>query len=80
MKKSYVIHISSHLSPSWANHLPVVKISNLPDGTTQMTGGFRDQAALHGLLAQIGDLGLELISLRQLDIHEGEAEDSVQHD
>lgn len=36
------------------------------EGCTVLTGALRDQAALHGVLAQIEALGLELLELRQL--------------
>jgi hypothetical protein len=35
-------------------------------GATALTGWFADQAALHGFLAELGDLGFELISVRCL--------------
>jgi len=36
------------------------------DGDTLLTGSLPDQAALHGVLAQIGALGLELLEVRRL--------------
>jgi hypothetical protein len=36
------------------------------DGTTTLTGPLIDQAALHGLLAQIRDLGIPIISVQRL--------------
>lgn len=35
-------------------------------GSTHLSGWFADQAALHGVLRQLGDLGLELCSIRRL--------------
>ena len=37
------------------------------DGTTVLTGAVRGQAQLHGLIGQIQELGLELVSAEQLD-------------
>ena len=37
------------------------------DGTTVLTGAIRDQAQLHGCIARIEELGLELLSVERLD-------------
>jgi hypothetical protein len=47
----------------WAHELEIR--SSEPDGT-HVSGWFADQAALQGLITQLGDLGLELSSVRQL--------------
>ena len=41
------------------------------EGTTVMTGGVRDQAMLHGLIERIEELGLELLSVQQVDTGQG---------
>ena len=43
-------------------------VSRETDGTTCITGDVADQAALHGLLQRVRDLGLPLISVRRVDV------------
>jgi hypothetical protein len=43
-------------------------VSHEPDGTTCITGEVADQAALHGQLQRVRDLGLPLISVRRVDV------------
>jgi hypothetical protein len=61
----YRIVVSGHLD----DHLKVwfngMDIQNLPQGTAVITGYIVDQAYLHGLLKQIQELGLPLISLNR---------------
>jgi hypothetical protein len=42
-------------------------LTPLEDGTTVLRGPVADQAALHGLLRQLGDIGITLLSLQQHD-------------
>ncbi|WP_460965000.1 hypothetical protein [Pedococcus soli] len=42
-------------------------LTPLEDGTTLLRGPVADQAALHGLLRQLGDIGITLLSLQQHD-------------
>ena len=59
----YEIRIKGHLEPRWATRFDGMSLSNEDDGTSTLTGGVVDQAALHGLLAQLRDTGLPLISV-----------------
>jgi hypothetical protein len=59
----YEIRVERHLGPAVAAHFPEWTVTPAPDGTTLLTGTVPDQAALHGLLARVRDLGLTLISL-----------------
>ena len=62
----YQIQVQGVLDPGWATWFGNLHIDN--DGTqTTMSGSFTDQAALHGVLAKIRDLGLTLNSVRRLD-------------
>lgn len=63
----YRIHVKAHLQPSWSERFQGMAIDNLADGSTELTGVIPDQAALHGILAQIRDLGLELLAVQQVD-------------
>ena len=59
---AYVIRVGGHLDPHWAAVFGLV-LTHDPDGTTILTGVVADQAALHGTLARIRDLGVTLISV-----------------
>jgi hypothetical protein len=63
----YEIRLRGHLAPRWATQLEVLTLTNEDDGTTTIRAGAVDQAALHGLLDKIRDLGLTLISVAALD-------------
>lgn len=62
----YEIRVDSVLDDRWADWFGGLQVSS--DGTqTVISGLVPDQAALHGLLAKIRDLGLSLISVRRLN-------------
>lgn len=63
----YEIRLQGHLGTHWANRFDGMTLTPLKDGTTVLHGPVADQAALHGLLHQLGDIGITLLSLRQLD-------------
>ena len=54
----YEIRLRGHLGPRWANRLEVSSLSHESDGTTALRVTAGDQAALHGLLHKIRDLGV----------------------
>ncbi|MGC9468745.1 MAG: hypothetical protein ACP5HS_09145 [Anaerolineae bacterium] len=62
----YRIRVASTLDARWSGWLGGMQISPIACGETFLTGPVRDQAALHGLLAKIRDMGLVLISLQRL--------------
>jgi len=59
----YTLRVAGRLDGRWATRFDGFTLTADPDGTTTLAGVVTDQAQLHGLLAQIRDLGLELISL-----------------
>lgn len=59
----YRIRIQGQLDSQWANWFDEMTITLEEDGNTLLTGPVIDQAALHGLLRKIRDLGLTLISI-----------------
>ena len=61
----YEIRLQGHLSARWATHLDGMTMTPFDDGTTALRGPVTDQAALHGLLRRLGDLGIPLLSVRQ---------------
>ena len=60
----YQIRIEGHLDERWLCWLEGLDVSPLPEGETIISGEM-DQAALHGILNRISDLGLELISVQR---------------
>jgi hypothetical protein len=61
------IILQGHLSRHWSNWFDGFTITLDEGGQTILTGPVIDQAALHGLLKKIRDLGLPLISVNRLD-------------
>ena len=62
----YEIRIKGHLATRWAAWLDG-EVLHVDDGTTLVRAQVPDQAALHGLLNKLRDLGLPLISVAQAD-------------
>jgi hypothetical protein len=58
----YQIRIKGHLGPRWADWFGGVTIALEDEGDTLLTCPVADQAALHGLLRKVRDLGMPLIS------------------
>ena len=63
----YEIRLKGHLDARWAAWFDGLSLTNENDGTTAIRGPVVDQAALHGLLQRLRDVGLPLISVTQLD-------------
>ena len=58
----YEIRIKGHLGPEWTNWFGGLTMPLEDNGDTLLTGPVVDQAALHGLLRKVRDLGMPLIS------------------
>jgi hypothetical protein len=63
----YEIRLGGHLDARWAATFDGLSLRTEPDGTTVLHGTVLDQAALHGVLQLVRDLGLPLLSLIRLD-------------
>jgi hypothetical protein len=67
-RSRYEISVEGLLDQRWSAWFDGLQITSQPgSGVTVIAGQVADQAALHGLLAKICDLGLPLISLRRID-------------
>jgi len=60
------IRIQGHLDTRWAVWFDGLTITKDSDGTTLLRGPVVDQAALHGLLQKVRDVGLPLLSVTQV--------------
>jgi hypothetical protein len=63
----YEIRVKGHLDPRWAAWFDGLSLTHDGDGTTCIHGPVVDQAALHGLLQKVRDIGLPLISVTRVD-------------
>ncbi len=59
----YELCVRGHLDPTWATWLGAASLVHEPDGTTTLLLDHADQAALHGVLTKLRDLGVPLVSL-----------------
>lgn len=62
----YQIRLGGHLGQPWTDWFAGLTITLEEDGTTLLQGPVIDQAALHGLLKKVRDLGLPLLSVMAL--------------
>jgi hypothetical protein len=63
----YQIRIEGHLGRVWTSWFAGLSIELEENGDTLLTGAVVDQAALHGLLKRVRDLGAPLVSVNRLD-------------
>jgi hypothetical protein len=62
----YEIWVQGELGEQWSAWFAGMAVEAQPDGTSVLRGVLADQAALHGVLARMRDLGLPLLRLEQL--------------
>ena len=67
MADYYNIRVRGHLDQSWSEWFEGLAISNEANGDAVLAGSIVDQAALHGLLASVRDLGLPLLAVVQIE-------------
>jgi hypothetical protein len=67
---NYEIRLQGHLDARWTKWFDGLTITLENNGDTLLTGPVIDQAALHGLLKKVRDLGMPLVSVIQVQSHE----------
>ena len=75
MADFYQIRIKGHLDDKWSAWFEGLTISLEANGETLLSGPVTDQAALHGLLKKIYNLGLTLLSVNRVDPNVGLSSD-----
>jgi hypothetical protein len=63
----YEIRLTGHLDPHWTTWFDGLSVRGEVDGTTVISGPIADQAALHGVLQRVRDLGLPLVSVNRVE-------------
>jgi hypothetical protein len=78
----YEIRVEGHIGGSWSSWFEGLSLRHEPSGETVLRGALVDQAALHGVLMRIRDLGLPLVSVHRVqhastshteEVHHGDA-------
>ena len=62
----YEVRVKGHLDTRWAAWFEGMSLTHAADGTTALSGMVADQAALHGLLQKLRDIGVPLISVTEV--------------
>ncbi len=75
---AYQIRVKGHLGRQWTDWFEGLTITLEDNGETLLTGPVIDQAALHGLLKKVRDLGLPLISVNRVDPLQAQAPETHQ--
>jgi hypothetical protein len=70
------IRLKGHLDARWAAWFDGMSLSRESDGTTILHGPVTDQAALHGLLRKVRDVGLPLVSVIHVEPDQPDASTS----
>jgi hypothetical protein len=64
----YELRVAGHLDPHWSAWFDSLSLRHEADGSTTLRGPVADQAALHGLLAKVRDVGATLLSVQATDV------------
>jgi hypothetical protein len=65
----YEVRVRGHLDARWAASFVGLSLTQEADGNTVLRGAVADQAALHGLLRKVRDVGLPLVSVHLAPDH-----------
>ena len=71
----YQIRLEGHLGRQWTDWIGGLTITLEDNGDTLLTGPVVDQAALHGLLRKVRDLGMPLLSVIRVEPGQADASD-----
>jgi hypothetical protein len=71
----YEFRIKGHLDDRWVDRFEGLTITLEENGDTVLTGPVVDQAALHGLLKKVRDLGMSLVSVNPLEPGQADGSD-----
>ena len=71
----YQIKIEGHLDGRWQDWFGGLTVTKTTDGHTILSGPVRDQAALHGLLKKVRNLGMPLLSVNRVESDDKDASD-----
>ena len=71
----YEIRIKGHLDDRWGDWFEGLTITRDDTGETRLTGPVVDQAALHGLLKKVRDLGMPLLSVDPVKLNKADTPD-----
>ncbi len=71
----YQIRVKGHLGREWTDWFEGLTIRITDNGETLLTGLVVDQAALHGLLKKVRDLGMPLLSVLRIEPGQADASD-----
>jgi hypothetical protein len=74
----YQIRIKGHLGPQWMEWFDGLTITLEENGDTLLSGPVTDQAALHGILKKVRDLGMPLLSVNSVDEDQANEADNDQ--
>ena len=67
----YEFHVKGRLDKHWSDWFGGLTILHREDGTTVLVGSIVDQAALHGVIIRIRDLGLPLLAVSRVVVSDG---------
>ena len=68
-QEQYQIRVKGHLDQCWSDWFEGFTITNVENGEAILSGTIVDQAALHGVLMKVRDLGLPLLAVSHVEPH-----------
>jgi hypothetical protein len=71
----YQIRVEGHLGGQWTDWFGGLSITLEDNGDTLLSGPVVDQAALHGLLRKVRDLGMPLLSVNRVTLGQADMSD-----
>ena len=73
----YKIRVKGHIGDSWSAWFEGLTLCPTESGETVLSGTLADEAALHGVLAKIRDLGLPLVEVKRLETEDEQRGESA---